>query len=357
MKTLFALSALVCAAVVATAADESGFKPLFNGKDLTGWTGNPDLWSVDDETIKGVTKADPKLTHNTFLVWTNGDVADFELRLSYKIVAGNSGIQYRSKVLRQGAQGPIVGGYQADFEAGKTYSGILYEEQGRGILAQRGQKTVIEAATGKPKVTGSVGDTKEIQSKIKHEEWNDYVIIAKGNHLQHFINGVQTVDVTDEQEAKAAKSGVLALQIHVGPPMTVQFKNIRMKNLGQDSATADTMKKFAGKWVPVEVIANGSAIEREKLDAILLTIEGNKYTSKVGDKLDEGAISVDDSKSPAVMDVVRQKADGEKVNVPAIYELKGDTLIVCYGLGSTARPSEFKSEADSGVLLVTYKRE
>lgn len=233
MKTLVALSAIVCAAFVATAADEAGFKPLFNGKDLTGWTGNLDLWSVEDGTIKGITKADPKLTHNTFLVWTNGDVADFELRLSYKIVNGNSGIQYRSKVLRQGAQGPIVGGYQADFEAGKTYSGILYEEQGRGILAQRGQKTVIEAATGKPKVTGSVGDTKEIQAKIKHEDWNEYVVIAKGNHLQHFINGVQTVDVTDEQEAKAAKSGALALQIHVGPPMTVQFKNIRMKDLGK----------------------------------------------------------------------------------------------------------------------------
>ncbi len=362
MKKLFAFSALICAAFVATAADETGFKPLFNGKDLTGWSGNPDLWSVQDGTIQGITKADPKLTHNTFLVWTNGDVADFELRFSYKIVNGNSGVQYRSKVLRQGAQGPIVGGYQADFEAGKTYSGILYEEQGRGILAQRGQKTVIKADAADPKkhkveVAGSVGDTKEIQAQIKHEEWNDYVIIAKGNHVQHFINGAQTVDVTDEHEAKAPKSGVLALQIHVGPPMNVQFKNLRMKNLGKDSAAADTMKKFAGKWAPVEVIANGSAVEREKLDAVLLTIEGNKYTSKIGDKLDEGVISVDDSKSPAVMDVVRQKADGEKVNIPAIYKLKGDTLIVCYGLGSTARPSEFKSEADSGVLLVTYKRE
>jgi hypothetical protein len=92
---------------------------------------------------------------------------------------------------------------------------------------------VVEAATGKPKTTGSVGDTKEIQSKINPEAWNEYVVIAKGNHLQHFINGMQTVDVTDEQEAKAAKSGVLALQIHTGPPMTVQFKNIRIKDLGK----------------------------------------------------------------------------------------------------------------------------
>jgi hypothetical protein len=215
-------------------AAEAGFKSLFNGTDLTGWRGNPDLWSVEEGCITGKTKAEPKLTHNTFLVWTNGDVSDFELRLSYKIIKGNSGVQYRSKVKSQGAFGPIVGGYQADFEAGTTYSGILYEEGGRGILAQRGQKTVVRSGDdGKTKieVAGTVGDTKEIQAKIKSEDWNDYVVIAKGNHLQHFINGQQTVDVVDEQEAKAAKSGVLALQIHVGPPMVVQFKNVRMKSL------------------------------------------------------------------------------------------------------------------------------
>jgi hypothetical protein len=237
MKTRLVLTSLALCAGVAL-AQEAGFKSLFNGKDLTGWRGNPDLWSVEDGTIKGITKADPKLTHNTFLVWTNGTVDNFELRLSYKIVNGNSGIQYRSKVLREGAFGPVVGGYQGDFEAGKTYSGILYEEQGRGILAQRGQKTVIKADDSnktKVEVVGSVGDSKEIQSKIKNEDWNDYVIIANGNHLQHFINGVPTVDVTDEQEAKAAKSGVLALQIHVGPPMTVQFKNIRIKEMKSES--------------------------------------------------------------------------------------------------------------------------
>ena len=237
MKTSFFGIAVACLlGSTGFAADERGFKSLFNGKDLTGWQGNPDLWSVKDGAITGVTKADPKLTHNTFLVWTNGMVDDFELRLSYKIVNGNSGIQYRSKVLRTGEFGPVVGGYQADFEAGKTYSGILYEEQGRGILAQRGQKTIIKADPSNPgkhkvEVVGSVGDSKEIQSKIKAEDWNDYVVIAKGNHLQHFINGMQTVDVVDEHKAKAAKSGVLALQIHVGPPMTVQFKNIRIKSL------------------------------------------------------------------------------------------------------------------------------
>ncbi|MBL9128744.1 MAG: DUF1080 domain-containing protein [Verrucomicrobiales bacterium] len=228
-----ALGATLLALTSARAAEE-GFTSLFDGKSLDGWEGNTAIWSVKDGTITGQTTAETKLKHNTFLVWKNGTVGDFELRLSYRIVNGNSGIQYRSKVAEQGAQGPIVGGYQADFEAGKTYSGILYEERGRGILAQRGQQTRISAgADGKTKIetTGSVGKSEDIQAKIKSEDWNDYVVIAKGNHLQHFINGVATVDVVDEDAAHAAKSGVLAFQVHVGPPMVVQFKNVRIKKL------------------------------------------------------------------------------------------------------------------------------
>lgn len=239
MQTYFKLLASAAVAqwifTSAVSAAEPGFTSLFNGRDLSGWRGNPKLWSVRDGAITGVTgsDADTKIRHNTFLVWTNGQVDDFELRLSYRIEKGNSGIQYRSKVTEEGEFGPIVGGYQADFEAGKTYSGILYEERGRGILAQRGQKVVVRAADGKHKVdvTGSVGESAAIQAAIKHEDWNEYVVIAKGHHLQHFINGQQTVDVTDEHEAKAAKAGALALQIHQGPPMVVQFKDIRIKSL------------------------------------------------------------------------------------------------------------------------------
>lgn len=218
-------------------ADEG--KAIFNGKDLTGWEGNMSLWSVVDGTITGKTQpdpADPKkglLKHNTFLVWKAGKVSDFELTFQYRIVAGNSGVQYRSKELPAGEHGPIVTGYQADFEAGKTYSGILYEERGRGILAKRGEKTTIKpGADGKKptvEVTGTVGVSDEIQASIKSEEWNDYKIVAKGNHVQHFINGKQTVDVTDEDAANAPKEGILALQIHAGPPMTVQFKDLILK--------------------------------------------------------------------------------------------------------------------------------
>ena len=218
-------------------------KCLFNGADLTGWEGNTELWSVRDGCITGTTTAENPLKHNPFLVWRGATVKDFELTLKYKIVNGNSGIQYRSKELPKGECGPIISGYQADFEAGKTYSGILYEERGRGILAKRGEKTVIKAGDkvtvgkdGKEKktptieVTGSVGSSDEIQAAIKHEDWNDYKIIAKGGHLQHFINGRQTVDVTDESGAGAVE-GLLALQIHQGPPMVVQFRDIKLTEL------------------------------------------------------------------------------------------------------------------------------
>ena len=225
----FVLAAwLGASASMALAQDEAGFKSIFNGTDLAGWEGNPKLWSAQDGTITGKTTAEDPIKGNTFLIWKDGTLEDFELRLSYKMVGGNSGIQYRSKVADE--KNWVVGGYQADFEAGTTYSGILYEERGRGILAQRGQMTWIQP-DGKIRVVGSLGESGDIQASIKHQDWNDYVVIARGNHLTHLINGRVTVDVTDDQESKAAKSGILALQVHAGPPMIVQFKNLRLKSL------------------------------------------------------------------------------------------------------------------------------
>ena len=224
MKLHTPLLALLALASTAFAED----KNLFNGKDLTGWKGL-DFWSVEDGCITGRTTKEKPTKGNTFLVYKD-EVADFELTFKYKIIGGNSGVQYRSKLTDEKAF--VVAGYQADFEAGKTYSGILYEEKGRGILAQRGQKTVIKegAAPNKPKVevTGEVGKSAEIQAKIKSEDWNDYRIVAQGGHLQHFINGVQTIDVTDET-AIGAKKGILALQLHAGPAMVVQFKDLVLK--------------------------------------------------------------------------------------------------------------------------------
>src|SRR5437867_9130205 len=199
-KTLLALvAAFAVGQTTLTFAAEAGFKSLFNGKDLAGWAGRPQHWSVEDGAITGRTTKEHPAEGNNFLIWKGGTVSDFELRLSYKIVPNNdkgfanSGIQYRSKDF----DNFVVGGYQADMEAGKTYSGILYEERMDGILAQRGQKTVVKTVDGKTKVevVGSLGKSEDIQAKIKDNYWNDYVLIAKGNHLQHFINGMQTVDV------------------------------------------------------------------------------------------------------------------------------------------------------------------
>jgi len=174
---------------------------LFDGKDLSGWDGSPDLWSVRDGAITGQTTPEHPAKENTFLIWTGGRPANFELACSFRIMANNktgfanSGIQYRSKDF----DNFVVGGYQADMEAGDNYTGILYEERmTRAIMAERGQKVVWDKDC-KKQVTGSLGKAEEIQAAIRKRDWNDYVIVARSNHLQHFINGKQTVDVTDDE--------------------------------------------------------------------------------------------------------------------------------------------------------------
>jgi type 1 glutamine amidotransferase len=213
-------------AKAADPAVEEGFKAIFNGKDLTGWGGKPEFWSVKDGNIVGQTTKENPTKGNTFLIWKDGTVDDFELRLSYRIKGGNSGIQYRSKDLGDF----VVGGYQADIDSGTTYSGINYEERGRGILSQRGNKTTI-GPDGKPSANEKIGDSAALQGKLKNEDWNDYRLVAEGNRLRHFINGELFSETVDEQPEKAAKSGILALQLHAGPPMTVEFTNIRIKRL------------------------------------------------------------------------------------------------------------------------------
>ena len=226
---------------------EDGFISIFDGKTLDGWDGNPKFWSVRDGAITGQTTADNPTKTNTFLIWRGGKPGDLELKLEYRIVNGNSGIQYRSFEVPD--QRWVVGGYQADFEAGDRYSGILYGERYRGILADRGQKTRIHEG-GKVEVTGSVGNSEKIQEIIKKEDWNTYHVIADGNHFIHKINSQVTCEVTDDDSA-ARSSGILALQLHAGPPMTVQFRNIRLKQEVLDQPQASVEKKrvvfLAGK--------------------------------------------------------------------------------------------------------------
>ena len=205
-------------------------KAIFNGKDLTAWDGDPKFWSVQDGAITGLTTAENPTKGNTFCVWRGGTTKDFELRMMFKLENHNSGVQYRSKTVDNAAGKWVMGGYQADMDGGNTYTGGLYEERGRGILALPGQKVTI-GANGKPKVTGSVADPKEIKAKIKDKDWNELVIIAQGNHLMQKLNGMATIDVTDDDPKGRAMEGLLGFQVHAGPPMKVQFKEITLKVL------------------------------------------------------------------------------------------------------------------------------
>jgi uncharacterized protein (TIGR03067 family) len=343
-------------------SSQKGFQSIFNGKDLTGWDGNPNLWSVKDGTIMGQTTAKTPAKGNTFLIWTNGTPGDFELRCSFKIVPGdekgfaNSGIQYRSKILDQSNW--VVGGYQADMEAGPTYTGILYEERmKRGIMAARGEKVIWDKDC-KKQVVGSLGTSEELQAMIKKEDWNDYVVIAKGNHLQHFINGRQTVDVTDDCEAQRAMSGVLALQLHAGPPMTVQFKNIRIRTLdAKDSSNAGgDLKNLQGEWKVVRVEANGSALPSEDTSSIVVAVKGTTYTLLDNGKSDPGRFSIDPSTQPKQMDIHPESGPDQSKTLLAIYELDSDTFRVCYASEGNKRPVSFSTTDNSGSLLIDYKR-
>ena len=231
--------------LVAAATLQAAEKPqvLFNGKDLKGWEGNPDVWSVEDGAIVGRTTADKPIKNNTFLIWKDGKVGDFRLRFEYKIEGGNSGVQYRSKVIEPAEW--IVGGYQADIDSSPTYTGIMYDEKGRGILAKRGERARIDRE-GKSTVE-SFGDAAELQKSVHADDWNKYLVEAIGPRMRHTING-KLMSVTIDRDAKSAvKEGVLALQVHAGPPMTVQFRNIRLEKVDAKTEAEKRNSKQKGK--------------------------------------------------------------------------------------------------------------
>lgn len=183
-------------------ADEA-FQPLFDGKSLAGWQGDEELWSVEDGMIVGTTD-EKTIQKNTFLS-TEKPYDNFVLRLKFKMRNGNSGVQIRSRQFDD----YVVRGYQADI-ADKRYMGILYEEGGRGILQDV--------------------DPKQVDEHFDLDDWNEYVITADGPHLTQQINGFTTVDYTETSD-EGAKSGIIALQLHVGPKMKIWFKDIELKPL------------------------------------------------------------------------------------------------------------------------------
>jgi hypothetical protein len=223
-KFLTTLLVFSCASVHAE-------KNLFDGKTLKGWDGDPKFWSVKDGAIVGQTSKENPTKGKTFIICKGKKMQDFDLTLDFKIEGGNSGIQYRSFVKPGKHDGWRIGGYQADFESGDRYSGICYGEGFRGILSDRGFHTTLTLNDkGKlQKDAKKFGDSKEIGKAIKKKEWNTYRITAKGFHFVHYINGVKTTELTDNDKKTRRADGLLALQLHAGPPMKVYFKNISIK--------------------------------------------------------------------------------------------------------------------------------
>jgi len=201
-----------------------GFQAIFNGKDLTGWEGSPEYWSVKDGCLTGNT--DGTLKYNRFIIWRGGTLKNFDLRVQVKVTSGgNSGLNYRSKH-RPDLGEAVVTGYQCDVVANNPdYNGMLYEERGRRILAHTGEKVVIDGE-GQPWVVEKI-PVKE----FKPGEWHDFRVLVQGNHHQHWIDNHPTVDVIDLDEKNRALEGILGVQVHVGPKMEIQYRNFFVKHL------------------------------------------------------------------------------------------------------------------------------
>ncbi len=236
-------TACVCLLVLASVAcggravaADAKWVPLFDGKSLKNWDGNLDFWRVEDGTITGETTKDHMVKGNTFLIWNGETKGDFELTAEFKLLGGNSGIQYRSYEV-PGSRW-VVAGYQADMDGADHYTGCIYGERFRGMLCPRGEKTVIEA-NHRPKVVSQLGDSKVIASHIKHEDWNKYHITVRGFHMEQRINGELTAECDDEDTAVRRSTGIIALQLHAGFVMKVQFKDIKLRPLA-DAATSSS---------------------------------------------------------------------------------------------------------------------
>lgn len=205
---------------------EKGSVSLFNGRDLTGWRGDEKYWSVQDGCITGITPQGG-IPENNFLIWTGGEPSEFDLKLSYKLEGGNSGIYFHAKERVPGSKAEMLVGPQADFSADHVWTGVVMEYLLREKLAERGRK-VLYTDKGERKDAGSVGDPKELLKSVRDRDWNEYHVIVRSNLIVLRINDVVMSEVRDH-DPRRALSGLLALQVHTGPPMKVQFKNVRLQ--------------------------------------------------------------------------------------------------------------------------------
>jgi len=211
--------------LLALADDESGFESFFSDNTLTGWTGNPEFWSIKDQIVTGDSKG--FLTYNTFL-YSDAEYADFVLKFTFKLEgeSPNSGVQYRSELVNP--ERYQIGGYQADI-AFDEFGGCLIEEDQRWMLAWAGERVWIDQDGGRAKLS-PVGDETELLAKFKKDEWNTYTVIAKGNRLIHRVNGAVFLDVIDD-DTRAKRSGKIAFQLHSGGRQFAHFKHVKVKSL------------------------------------------------------------------------------------------------------------------------------
>ena len=216
----------------ALAADEAGFQPIFDGKTLDGWEGDPTYWRVENGSLVGEITPATVIKSNTFIIWRGGRPRDFELKLDYRITAdGNSGINYRSSVVPDTvtpANKFAMRGYQCDLDGRKRYPGNNYEEKGRLFLAVRGQVTRVVGGRP-PVIMSTIGDTDEL-AKLVTDDWNAVHLIVRGNTLMHTINGRLMTVVIDDDVPNRPPDGLIGVQVHVGPPMRVEYRQIRLKN-------------------------------------------------------------------------------------------------------------------------------
>ncbi len=208
---------------------EVGFVSIFNGKNLEGWKGDPVYWTVENGILTGEVTPATLLKKNSFIIWQGGFPADFELKVDYRISSkGNSGINYRSALVD--GEPYALKGYQADIDGEDQWSGQNYEERGRTFLARRGQQVSVDPGN-QITVTGDLGKPEYLQQFIRKEDWNECHLIIKGIHLRHYINGKLMSEVTDNDKANRTTEGYLGVQVHVGPPMKIEYRNMRLKIL------------------------------------------------------------------------------------------------------------------------------
>jgi hypothetical protein len=219
--------------------DRTGFVQIFDGASMKNWDGDPTFWKAEGGALVGTsTEANP-VTENTFVIWRGGNPANFELKVEFRMSASNSGIQFRSTRLPQGTKsgnGLIKGkwvlkGYQADIDFGNQYTGMIYEERGRGFLMQRGQAVEV-GPDGVSRLIGNLQrNPDELKALIKAGEWNTVHLIARGNTIMNILNGHVTAFLVDDDAKGRALKGLLGFQIHTGPPMKIEYRNIYLKTL------------------------------------------------------------------------------------------------------------------------------